>query len=168
VPTLADRSFPADRGRVMRAALAVPDTSPPRGAVIVLHEALGLNDDIRGIASRFAANGYLAMAPDFLDTGGPRVLCLARFMGGVGKAGGRPYRDLEAARRWLVEQREAVGVARNAWAWWGSASAVGSRSRTPPRRSARHGGGSLLQRAATRSGRSTRATVSRRRRVRRS
>jgi len=95
----------------MRAALAVPDTSPPRGAVIVLHEALGLNDDIRGVASRFAANGYLAMAPDFLDTGGPRVLCLARFMAGVGKAGGRPYRDLEAARRWLVEQREAVGVA---------------------------------------------------------
>ena len=38
-------------------------------AVLVLHEIFGLNDDIRRIARRFADNGYLAAAPDFLSDG---------------------------------------------------------------------------------------------------
>lgn len=46
-----------------------PATAPPTPAVLVLHEIFGLNDDIRRIARRFADNGYLAAAPDFLHTG---------------------------------------------------------------------------------------------------
>jgi len=46
---------------------------PRRGgrvpAVLVLHEIFGLNEDIRRIARRFADNGYLAAAPDFLSDG---------------------------------------------------------------------------------------------------
>lgn len=40
---------------------------PPKGAVIVIHEIWGLVDHIRGIADRFAAEGYLAIAPDLLS-----------------------------------------------------------------------------------------------------
>jgi carboxymethylenebutenolidase len=44
--------------------LAEPPGSGPRAGVIVLQEWWGLNDDIRSIADRFAAEGYLAFAPD--------------------------------------------------------------------------------------------------------
>lgn len=46
-------------------------------AVLVLHEIFGLNDDMRRIARRFADNGYLAAAPDFL-TGGWYLGCIMR------------------------------------------------------------------------------------------
>jgi dienelactone hydrolase len=39
-------------------------TRSPRGAVIVLQEAFGVNSHIQSVANRFAANGYLALAPD--------------------------------------------------------------------------------------------------------
>lgn len=37
----------------------------PRGAVLVIHEVFGLNDHIKTIADRIAAEGYLALAPNF-------------------------------------------------------------------------------------------------------
>lgn len=38
----------------------------PRGAVIVIHEIWGLVDQIKGVADRWAAEGYLAVAPDIM------------------------------------------------------------------------------------------------------
>ena len=35
----------------------------PRGAVVVLQEIFGVNDHIRAVAERYAAEGYLAVAP---------------------------------------------------------------------------------------------------------
>jgi carboxymethylenebutenolidase len=40
---------------------------PPRGAIIVIHEIWGLVDQITCIADRWAAEGYLALAPDLLS-----------------------------------------------------------------------------------------------------
>lgn len=36
-----------------------------QGAVLVIHEVFGLNDHIKSIADRIAAEGYLALAPNF-------------------------------------------------------------------------------------------------------
>jgi carboxymethylenebutenolidase len=84
--------------------------------VIVIHELFGLNDDIRSIAGRFAEAGYVAVAPDFLAGLGPQPLCIVRFARGLNRVGsGRPYRQLEAIRRWLGDRPEVdserVGVA---------------------------------------------------------
>jgi carboxymethylenebutenolidase len=43
--------------------LAEPDGAV-KGGMIVIQEWWGLNDDIRAIADRFAAEGYVALAPD--------------------------------------------------------------------------------------------------------
>lgn len=54
-----------------------------RGALIVIHEIWGLVDHIKSVADRYAAEGYLVIAPDILSHGGvtPEVgLELGRLM----------------------------------------------------------------------------------------
>ncbi len=110
------------RARILKAALARPpetngEPAPGRRAgVILLHELFGLNDDLRRIAARFADNGYVALAPDFVGRGAPKPICIARFFKGLGEIGsGLPYRDLSAARAWLAARPdvdwERIGLA---------------------------------------------------------
>ena len=55
----------------LNAHLAVPPVRDgPWPAVVVLHEAFGLTDDIRQQADRLAAAGYLAVAPSLYSAGG--------------------------------------------------------------------------------------------------
>ena len=53
-------------GQHVEGYLAEPEGAP-RAGVVVIQEWWGLNEDIRGIADRFAAEGYLAFAPDLYD-----------------------------------------------------------------------------------------------------
>ena len=48
------------------AYLAQPQGSP-RAGIVVLHEWWGLNQHIRDVADRLAAEGYLTLAPDMYD-----------------------------------------------------------------------------------------------------
>ena len=50
----------------MRGYLVEPTTEGPFPAVIVIHENRGLNPYIEDVARRFAAEGFLALAPDGL------------------------------------------------------------------------------------------------------
>jgi carboxymethylenebutenolidase len=107
------------------AALAVPTAARPAAtagasgrlaAVVVIHELFGLNEDIRAIASRFADEGYIAVAPDLMSGLGPRPLCIARFARGLNQIGaGRPYRQLDSVRAWLARRPDVdparIGVA---------------------------------------------------------
>jgi len=85
----------------VKAHLAVPAVGDgPWPGVVVLHESFGLTDDIRQQAARFAAAGYLALAPDLYSAGGAWRCIRATFraqMAGHGKA----FDDIDAARRWL-------------------------------------------------------------------
>ena len=77
---------------------------PPHPAVIIVHEIMGLNDDMRRIATRFADNGFVALAPDLLGAGF-KPLCIARFVRGMGKTGiGRPYQEMRAFHDWLAKR----------------------------------------------------------------
>jgi carboxymethylenebutenolidase len=110
-----DIRVPASGGRDMRAFLALPEADEPRPGVLVLHEIFGLNDDIRRIATRFAANGYVALAPDLFDGPGPRLLCIARVLRSLRSGGGPAFDDLDGVRQWLADRDEVdasrIGVA---------------------------------------------------------
>jgi carboxymethylenebutenolidase len=112
-----DVLIPMAGARDLRAALAQPAIRQRRGAaVILLHELFGLDADIRRIAGRFADEGYVALAPDFLSGLGPRPFCMIRFMRALGKGTrGRPFRQLDAARGWLATREDVdtqrIGVA---------------------------------------------------------
>ncbi len=102
-------------GAPMRGALALPAEPGSWPGVVVIHELLGLNDDMRRIVRRFAASGYAALAPDLFDGLGPRPLCMWRTLRAYGSGGGRPLRTIEAARAWLAAHAEVdagrLGVA---------------------------------------------------------
>lgn len=90
----------------MPAAVAVPDGTGPFPGVIVLHEAFGLNNDIRRITARFADNGYAAMAPD-LYSHGNRTLCMVRLL--AGGLQDQALGDIEAARIALAQRDDVDG-----------------------------------------------------------
>jgi carboxymethylenebutenolidase len=106
VSAATDVTFPSSTGRPMRAFLALPAATGPRPGVIVIHEIFGLNDDMRRIAARFADLGYVALAPDLFDTGGPRLLCVARTIMALQRGDGAGFADLDAARAWLGARPE--------------------------------------------------------------
>src|ERR1051325_9605718 len=56
-------TYPASSGD-LEAYLARPSGDGPFPAVIVIQEAFGLVDHIEDVTRRFAAEGYLALAPD--------------------------------------------------------------------------------------------------------
>jgi carboxymethylenebutenolidase len=56
--------YPSGKGVTMRAFLAAPQNKGKRPAIIVIQEWWGLTDHIKDIAKRYAAEGYVAIAPD--------------------------------------------------------------------------------------------------------
>jgi len=50
-------------GSDMTAYVATPETVGRQPAIIVVHEAWGLNEQIRGVANRYAEQGFAAVAP---------------------------------------------------------------------------------------------------------
>ncbi|MCH8815215.1 MAG: dienelactone hydrolase family protein [Chloroflexi bacterium] len=97
-------------------SLALPESgTAPWPGVIVIHEMLGLNADIRRITRRFADSGYAAVAPDLFAGLGPKPICMMRTVAAYRSGGGRALKAIEASRSWLAERSEVdasrIGVA---------------------------------------------------------
>ena len=92
----------------LRGYLAVPDGAGPWPGVVVIHEALGLNDDIRHQADRLAQQGYLAVAVDLFSAGGA-LRCLRRTFATLLSGTGPAFGDIEAARQFVVDHPESTG-----------------------------------------------------------
>ncbi len=60
-------------GERMGGYLARPEGQGPWPGVIVWMEIFGVNDHIRDVTRRFAAEGYVALAPDFFHRTGPGI-----------------------------------------------------------------------------------------------
>jgi carboxymethylenebutenolidase len=66
-------SIDAGSGDIVDAWLVFPERSDNAPVVIVIHEIYGLTDWVRAVADQLAAEGFIAIAPDFLSgkgTGG--------------------------------------------------------------------------------------------------
>jgi carboxymethylenebutenolidase len=99
--------FPTPRGD-LTGYLATPETSGRSPGVVVLHESFGLNDDIRAWADRFAAEGYVALAPD-LFSWGPKVRCVVAAIRSLRSGQGRAFDDIEAARAHVAAREDCTG-----------------------------------------------------------
>jgi carboxymethylenebutenolidase len=53
-------------GNAIGGYLATPD-GPAKGAVVVVQEIFGVNSHIRSVADRLAADGFVALAPQYFD-----------------------------------------------------------------------------------------------------
>jgi carboxymethylenebutenolidase len=93
----------------LRAHLAVPAVGAgPWPGVVVLHELLGLTDDVREHADRLAAAGYLAVAPDLFTAGG-RLRCLRATFRALSRGHGPAVDDVLAVRAWLTDRADCTG-----------------------------------------------------------
>jgi carboxymethylenebutenolidase len=87
------------------AFFARPERGEPFPGVVVIHEASGLNDNIKDVARRFANQGYAAFAVD-LFANRNRAVCMARIMGGMLRGSSDLFGvpDLKRALGVLAEQ----------------------------------------------------------------
>ncbi len=64
-------SYAAAGGDKVDAWVVYPERPGPAPVVVVVHEIFGLNDWARAVADQFAAEGFIAIAPDFLSGKAP-------------------------------------------------------------------------------------------------
>ena len=60
-------------GETMGGYLALPEGDGPHPAVLVFMEIFGVNDHIRDVTRRVAAEGYVALAPDYFHRTAPGI-----------------------------------------------------------------------------------------------
>ncbi|MEU1302275.1 dienelactone hydrolase family protein [Streptomyces shenzhenensis] len=89
--------------------LARPEGSGPWPGVVVVHEALGVDDVMLRQTQHLARMGYLALMPDLFTHGGTRR-CLVPTMRAALSGHGRAYRDIEAARTHLAQHPASTGA----------------------------------------------------------
>lgn len=92
----------------LRGYLAKPDGTGPWPGVVVIHEALGLNDDIRHQADLLAQRGYLAVAVDLFSAGGV-LRCLRRTFANLLSGTGPAFGDIEATRQFVAAHPDSTG-----------------------------------------------------------
>jgi carboxymethylenebutenolidase len=87
--------------------LALAQGTGPHPAIVVIHEAAGLTEQIKETCRRLADSGYVALAVD-LFTGRNRAICMARYMGGMllGSVNRYGIDDLRSSLTFLAKQPE--------------------------------------------------------------
>lgn len=105
---MPDIKFPLAGGSCSGYLAAPAETPGPWPGVVVIHEAFGLNDDIRKKADEFAAHGYLALAPDLFD-GKSWIKCIRSAFMQLRAGHGAAFDALDAARSFLAGRPDCTG-----------------------------------------------------------
>jgi carboxymethylenebutenolidase len=105
---MPDIAYPKADGFV-RGYLAVPPGRGPWPAVVVIQDVLGLTSDLRRITDRFAASGYLALAPALYSGHRPKIKCMIGVIRSSFSERGAVYSDLRAAREYLISDQRCAG-----------------------------------------------------------
>lgn len=124
----------AGRGDKVDLWVVYPERKEKAPVVLVVHEIFGLTDWARAVADAFAAEGFIAIAPDFLSGKGPdgkgsRALPVdqARALNSA-LAPDEVFRRLDAAAKYGT----SLPAARPEYGWWVSVGAAPSASATQP------------------------------------
>jgi carboxymethylenebutenolidase len=105
---LSRASAAAGGSPVLRGYLAAPEGDGPFPAVLMVHEAFGLDELTVRHANRMADAGYLTLAVDLYSDGGARR-CLVATKRALAAGEGRAVTDLATARAWLLESGRTTG-----------------------------------------------------------
>jgi carboxymethylenebutenolidase len=106
---MADTTIPADNGD-LPVYLATPASPGPWPGVVVIHDAMGMSQDLRNQADWLAGEGFLAAAPDFFSWGRP-LRCLRSAFADIRRRSGRTFDDVATVRGWLIAQPGCSGQA---------------------------------------------------------
>jgi carboxymethylenebutenolidase len=105
---MPDITFRAPHGEVP-GYLAVPaEGAGPWPGVVVIHEAFGLNADIRAKADQMAAHGYVALAPDLYERKA-WIRCVRNAFTQLRAQSGAAFETLDAARSFLAGRADCTG-----------------------------------------------------------
>ena len=88
--------------------LVAPTGDGPWPAVVMLHEAWGVNEVLLRQAEHLAARGYLVLAPDLYGDGN-RLRCMISVFRALKAEHGQPFRLIEAARRQMLADDRCSG-----------------------------------------------------------
>ncbi|MFC0438517.1 dienelactone hydrolase family protein [Kutzneria buriramensis] len=80
----------------------------PWPGVVVIHDALGFNDDVRQTAGRFATAGYVAIVPNLYARGGA-IRCVRGIFKALSTGHGPAFEDIEAARQLIADRDDCTG-----------------------------------------------------------
>jgi len=110
-PTLLDVDLPSalpGASPALRGVLGIPAGDGPWPAVVMVHEAFGLDEVMRRQVERMTAAGFLTLMPDLYTAGSTRR-CLTATFRAISAGHGRVFDDVETARQYLAARSDYRG-----------------------------------------------------------
>ena len=111
-PTMQDIPIPTELAEAspgLTGVLGIPDGPGPWPAVVVVHEAFGIEEQMRAQIAHLTSLGYLTLMPDLYSAGGFRK-CIGATARALRSGEGRAWADIESARVLLSARDDVTGA----------------------------------------------------------